>query len=206
MSKTTIKKLSYLLIEMGEGGLPTDDSRMNYRVAKEYIVNSLGYFLRRKLFEDAQNADSDYLGNSVSKEVEVKYDSDGRYYYIDTLGESVDFGTNMRAYSVSSNNPHSRWSITYVPITKQEMFAQRGLKNIPDVIQFYKQGDKLIFMNGDMTGINKVNLSQSNVIPTDDDSEVPSDIGNLILQDAYKTAYPELMVERDRVNDGEPNN
>lgn len=206
MSKTTVKKLAYLLIEMGEGGIPTDDSRMNYRVAKEYIVNSLGYFLRRKLFEDAQNADNDYLGNTVSKEVDVKYDSENRFYYIETLGESVDFGTNMRAYSVSSGNPHSRWSITFVPITNQEMFSQRGLKNIPDVIQFYKQGDKLIFMNGDMGAIDKIQLTQSNVIPSDDDSEVPADIGNLILQDAYKTAYPELMVERDRINDGEPIN
>src|SRR5690625_7270348 len=103
---------------MGEGGLPTDDSRMNYMVAKEYIVNSLGYFLRRKLFEEAQNADSDYVGNSVSKEVEVKYDSDGKYYYIDTLGERVDFGTNMGAYFVRSKIPTRTCGKTNVPITK----------------------------------------------------------------------------------------
>lgn len=202
MSKT-IKELSYLLIEMVNGGIPTDDSKINYRVAKAYIKAATGFYLRARYWEEKRNGDDNYVGNSITKKVEVKYDEDSELYYIETFGESID--ESMRSYSVSPINPASRWSIKFVPITPQEFFNQSQLKaRIPNTIQYYKIGNRISFLNGEVGSNVSLNLTQRNVVPDGDDDQVPSDIETLVLERSYRLAFQEVSIQSDRDNNGVP--
>lgn len=203
MNKTTIRKLAYMLMEMESGGIPTDDQRLNYRTAKQYILSSVGWYLKQRLFEEKRFSEEHYTGNVVTKEVPVNYDSEGGYYYSDLLGESIDFG-GMRSYNITDTHLNDRWTTEYVPVTQQQFFANRHLFKIPNVVLFYRSGDKIVFAGTGMENTDKVMLTQSHVIPTNDDDEIPVDIGNIVLQDAYRTVYPELTVQRDNINDGSP--
>lgn len=201
---TTIKELSYLLLEMVNGGQPTDDSKINYRVAKAYIKSAVAYNMRRKFWEEKANSDDYYTGKTTTKEVEVKFDTESDSYYVDTLGESIDTG-GTRSFNILAKRPNSRWSLKFIPATPQEISAQRGLCDIPNVIQFYQLGDKLYFTNGDMEGVEKVKLTQHNLLPTDDDDQIPSDVAHDSLQMAYRLAYAEVATLSDRINDGVSN-
>lgn len=199
---TSIKELAYLLLDNVNGGIPTDDPRLNYRVAKAYITKTVAYHLRRKVFEEKNLSDEHYIGTPVTKTVPVK--KEGDVYYVESLGESVDLG-GMRSYAISSLNKVGRWSKKFVPITTQEASAQwLGLGNIPNVIQFYKDGDRLVFINGLVEDIDEVKLTQYNLLPKDDNDSVPSDIGQLALTDAIRLAIQEMSVPRDEDNNGTP--
>ena len=202
---TSIKRLSYLLLDMVNGGLPSDDSKINYRVAREHIRNAVAYQLRLRFFEEKNNSDSNYVGIPTSKEVEVKYDEDMGSYYVETLGESIDLG-GARSISISNLNRNSRWAMKFTGITLNEAFAQRGLTSLPNTIQYYLDGDKIYFMNGDVSDLPKVRLTQYNLLPKDDDSEIPSDIGGRALSEAFRIAMGEIQIPSDRSNDGVPNN
>ena len=199
---TSIKELTYLLLDNVNGGIPTDDARLNYRVAKAYITKTVAYHLRRKVFEEKNLSGEHYIGTPVTKTVPVK--KDGDVYYVETLGESIDLG-GMRSYSISSVNKVGRWSKKFVPITNQEASAQwMGLGHIPSVVQFYKDGDRLVFMNELVDDVDEVKLTQYNLLPKDDDDSVPSDIGQLALTDAIRLAIQEVSVPRDEDNNGTP--
>lgn len=200
----TIKELSYLLLDMVNGGQPTDDTRINYRVARAYIRNAVAFQLRRKWWEEKSASDEHYVGKSVSADQEVKYDEASDAYYIDTLGESIDAG-GMRSYSITSNKPNSRWALKFVGITKAERFNQRGLKHIPNVIQYYLDGDRIYFTNGDVSDLGTLKLSQYNLLPKDDEDSVPEDAGQEALNWAYRLAVAELTINQDRDNNGVPN-
>lgn len=200
----TIKELSYLLLDMVNGGQPTDDTRINYRVARAYIRNAVAFQLRRRWWEEKSASDEHYVGKSASADQEVKYDEASETYYIETLGESIDAG-GMRSYSITSNKPNSRWALKFVGITKAEKFNQRGLKNIPNVIQYYLDGDRIYFTNGDVGNLGTIKLSQYNLLPKDDDDSVPEDIGQEALNWAYRLAFAELSINQDRDNNGVPN-
>lgn len=202
---TTIKELTYLLLDMTSGGQPTDDTKLNYRTAKAYIKSAVAYNIRRRHWEDKANGDDYYTGKSTTKEQDVKYDEEQDAYYVESLGESIDTG-GMRSYSIFAKKPNSRWSIKFVPITLNELSAQRGLSNIPNVVQFYMMGDRLYFTNGSVEGVEKVKLTQSNLLPSDDDDSVVQDIAQQSLTDAYRLAMQEVGVVSDRVNDGTPLN
>ena len=197
---TSIKELAYLLLDNVNGGIPTDDAKLNYRVAKAYITKTVAYHLRRKVFEEKNLSDEHYIGTPVTKTVPVK--TDGDITYVETLGDSIDLG-GMRSYSISQVNKMSRWSKTFVPMTPQEASIQKfGLGNIPNVIQFYKDGDRLIFVNGLVEGIDEVKLTQYNLLPKDGSDQVPEDVGQLALTDAIRLAMQEISVPSDRSNDG----
>lgn len=198
---TTIKELTYLLIDMSEGGQPTDDARLNYRVAKAYIKSAVAYQLRKRWFEDKNNSDENYIGKTTTKDAELIYDEEEDSYYIETLGESIDMG-GMRSYSVTSKKSNSRWAIRFVPITLSEWFSQKGLIRIPNVIQYYLKGDRLYFTNGIPEDLDIVQLTQSNLLPSDDDDSVPADVGQEALRYAWMLAYPEVSMPTDRENDG----
>lgn len=200
----TIEKLTYMLMEMPEGGIPTDDARLNYRVAKEYIKNAVGYYLKKKLFEDKNSDEGDYLGNEVTNTVEVKEDPEMLALYVDLLGESVDFGGSMKAYELYFKNLHNNWSCVFVPIKRSQVQVYKRMLPVPNVITYYKDGKRLVFIGGVKEG-DKLELTQKNVIPSKDTDSLPREIGNQVLDMAYKTLYPELVVERDRNNDGVPN-
>lgn len=201
---TTIKELTYLLLDMTSGGQPTDDTKLNYRTAKAYIKSAVAYHLRRRHWEEKANGDDYYTGKSTTKEQEVKYDEEQDAYYIESLGESIDTG-GMRSYSIFAKKPDSRWSIKFVPITLNELSAQRGLCDIPNVVQFYMMGDRLYFTNGSVDGLDTVKLTQSNLLPSDDDDSVVDDIASESLQMAYRLALAEISTISDRINDGSPN-
>lgn len=206
MSKTTIKKLTYLLMEVPEGGLITDDARLNYRVAREYVRAGVAQALRQKLLEDKNySEDRDYLGNSVTEVKEVKEDPEKNYLYVDNIGESVDFGGSMKKYGLSFNNLHNRFGCTFVPLTRNQVQVHKNMKRVPNVITYYEDGDKLVLIGGVEEG-DKISVTQSNVIPDNDDAPIPSDIGNKALELAYRTAYPHITMTRDINNDGVPNN
>lgn len=197
----TIREITYALLDMVNGGLPTDDSKINYRVAEIYAKSGVAFTLRKRWFEEKNSSDENYIGKSVSKEQEVKYDNEDDSYYIGTLGESLDMG-GMRSFSISSKKRNSRWSLKFVPVTSSEYFNQKGLCNIPNVIQYYLDGDKLRFTNGSVEGIESVMLSQSNLLPSDPDDSVPDDIVDESLNRAYRLAYAEIVINSDRLNDG----
>lgn len=201
----TVKELAYALLEMVNGGMPTDDSKINYRVARLHIRNGLGFYLRRKNFEESNQSESNYTSesNSITKAVEVKSDPESGLQYVDLIGESVDLG-GMRSYSLSSTNPLSRWSIKFVPITKNELFVQGYLPNIPDVIQFYKDGNRL-YLRG-YTSDATLSLTQKNVISDDDDDEIPSDLAQPALEHAYRLAMGIVQIPSDKDNNGVSNN
>lgn len=202
---STIKELSYLLLDMVNGGLPTDDSKINYRVAKAYVKNAVGYFLRRRYWEDKANSEDNYVGSTVTKKQEVKYDENLDQYYVEVLGESIE--DTMKSYSISSQNVNSRWAVRFAPISEQELFNQSFLKaRIPNLVQFYKRGGKLYFTNNVPEGLGLVVLSQSNVIPSNDDDSVPSDIASDAIDRAYRQVYAEIVINSDRFNDGVPQN
>ena len=69
---TSIKELAYLLLDNVNGGIPTDDAKLNYRVAKAYIAKTVAYHLRRKVFEEKNLSDEHYIGTPVTKTVPVK--------------------------------------------------------------------------------------------------------------------------------------
>lgn len=199
----TIKELAYLLLDMSEGGQPTDDSKLNYRVAKAYVKSAVAYQLRRRWFEEKNASDENYIGKTTTKEADVIYDEEEDAYYIETLGESIDMG-GMRSYSITSKKANSRWSLRFVPITLSEWFAQKGLIRIPNVIQYYLKGDRLYFTNGIPEGVDVVQLTQSNLLPSDDDDSVSADIAQEALRYAWMLAYPEVSIPTDRENDGVP--
>ncbi len=66
-------------------------------------------------------------------------------------------------------------------------------------------GDRLYFTNGSVDGLETVKLTQSNLLPSDDDDSVSSDVASESLQMAYRLAYAEVATLSDRVNDGVPN-
>ena len=200
----TIKELSYLLMDMVNGGQPSDDSRINYRVARAYIRNAVAFQIRRKLWEEKGASDEHYVGKHVTADQKVKYDEASDRYYIETLGESIDSG-GMRSYSISGSKPNSRWSVKFVGITKSELFNQKGLINIPNVIQYYIDSDRIYFTNGDVSKLGTVKLSQYNLLPKDDEDSVPEDIGQEALNNAYRLAFAELSINQDRDNNGVPN-
>ena len=199
----TIKELSYLLLDQVNGGLPSDDGKINYRVAKAYIKTAVAYYLKRKIFEEANNSEEYYTSesNATTKTVPVKLDPETGLNYIELLGESIDLG-GMRSYSISSANPLSRWSIRFVPITQNEVFTQSVLPNVPDVIQFFKKGDRLYFRG--ITNEEELSLTQRSLLPSNDEDDIPEDIGVLALEHAYKLVYPEIALRSDRANDGVP--
>ena len=205
MATNSIKELSYLLIELVNGGIPTDDSKINYKIARAHIRNAVGFYLRARFWEEKRNSDENYSSNISTKQVEVKYDEDSELYYVDTLGESID-GGGMSSFNISPLNPNSRWAIKYVPVTPQELFNQSLLKaRIPNTVQYYKLGDKLFFTNADAGGTKNVILSQANVIPTDDnDSAIPEDIKTPVLERAYRVVMNLPNTQSDRDNDGVP--
>lgn len=204
-TNTNIKRLSYLLLDMVNGGLPTDDSKINYRVAREHIRNAVAYQLRLRFFEEKNNSDSNYIGIPTSKEVEVKYDEDMGSYYVETLGESIDLG-GARSISISNLNRNSRWAMKFTGITLNEAFAQRGLTSLPNVVQYYLDGDRVYFTNADISGLEKVRLTQYNLLPKDDEADIPSDIAGRALTEAFRIAMGEIQIPSDRSNDGVPNN
>lgn len=191
---------------MPEGGLQTDDARMNYRVAKEFIKAGLAQAMRQKLIEDKNNSeDRNYLGNSVTEIKEVKEDEDRMYLYVDTIGESIDFGGNMQKYGLSFVNLHNRFGCMFVPITSNQIQVHKNMRRVPNIIPYYEDGDKLVFIGGVEEG-DEISITQRNVIPNDDDTEIPSDLGSRALDIAYRLAYPLVSVNRDNNNDGVPNN
>lgn len=200
---TTIKELTYLLLDMSEGGSPTDDAKLNYRTSKAFIKSAVAYQLRKRWFEDKNNSDENYIGKTSSKDAKVNFDEEEDAYYIETLGESMDMG-GMRSYSITQKKANSRWSFKFVPITLAEWFSQRGLPNIPNVIQYYFKGDRLYFTNGLVDDLDIVKLTQYNVLPSDDEDNVPSDVGQEALQMAWRLAYPEIALQSDRDNNGVP--
>lgn len=209
-NKTTIRKLTYMLIEMSEGGTQTDDAKLNYRVAREHIRNAVARSLKEKLFEDRNaqrqdDSDEEYLGNDVSKEVEVKYDSEGSYLYVDMLGESVDFGGSMKSYSLYFKNTHNTWGCLFVPLNRKQISIYKNLPQVPNTIPYYKEGDRIIIVGGLSEG-DKLMLNQKNVIPNDDDDALPTEIGSKALRMAWESVYPEVQMPMDRNNDGIPNN
>lgn len=193
-----------MLIDMVNGGQPTDDSKLNYRVAKAYIKNAVAFNMRRRYWEEKANGEEYYTGKTTTKEVELQYDENADSYFVETLGESIDTG-GMRSFNILGKKPNSRWSIKFVPITLQEMSAQRGLCNIPNVIQYYLLDDRLYFTNGDVEGLDPIKLTQSNLLPSDDDDSVAPDIGHDSLNMAYRLAFAEVAINSDRINDGIPN-
>lgn len=201
----TIKELSYLLLDMVNGGQPSDDTRINYRVARAYIRNAVAFQIRRKWWEEKSASDEHYVGKSTTSDQEVKYDEASDMYYIETLGESIDAG-GMRSYSITGNKPNSRWSLKFVGITKSERFNQMGLRNIPNVIQYYIDSDRIYFTNGDVSKMGTLKLSQYNLLPKDDDDSVASDIAQQSLIEAYRLAMQEVGVASDRDNNGVPLN
>lgn len=199
-----IKQLTYLLLEQVNGGIPTDDSKFNYRVAKAFVLSAVAFLLKKKAFDEANQSEGNYTSesNSVTKTVDVKTDEDTGLKYVELLGESIDLG-GMRSYSISSKNPFGRWNIKFVPITRNEVFMQSMLPNVPDVVQFYKEDNRL-YLKGDISEV-KLQLTQKSLLPSDDDDNIPEDISAPALEYAYKLAYPELTFKSDRANDGVPN-
>src|SRR5690606_17929761 len=102
-----------------------------------------------------------------------------------------------RSYSISGSKPNSRWSFKFVGITKNELFNQKGLVNIPNVIQYYIDSDRIYFTNGDVSNMGTVKLSQYNLLPKDDEDSVPEDIGQQALNNAYRLAFAELTINQD---------
>lgn len=202
INKTSIRKLTYLLMEMPEGGIPTDDARLNYRVAREHILNAVSYFLKGKLMEDSKLTE-DYLGESVYKDVEVQENEYGEKF-VELFGESITFGEDMNAYELTPKRMNSRWSQDFYPITREQARLQKRLKDVGGVIFYYKEGNKLMIL-GDVQEGEVFTLGQKNVIPTDDDGELPAEIGSRVLRDAFQTLFPELEARRDNSNDGIPN-
>lgn len=206
MSKTTIRKLSYLLMEIPEGGLHTDDARLNYRVAREYVRNGLAAAMRQKLLEDKNNTeDRNYLGISSTETKTVKEDPEKNYLYVDTLGESIDFGGNMQKYGLSFGSLHNRFGCMFVPLTRNQVQIHKNMRRVPNIITYYEDGDKLVLVGGVSEG-DEISVTQSNVIPNNDDAEIPSDVGSRALENAYRSAYPHIVMQRDINNDGVPNN
>lgn len=193
-------------MEVPEGGLVTDDARLNYRVAREYVRGGVAQALKQKLLEDKNNSDDrDYLGTSVTEVKQVKEDSDRNYLYVDLIGESIDFGGNMQKYGLAFDNMHNRFGCMFVPLSKNQVQIHKNMKRVPNIIPYYEEGSKLVFIGGVEVG-DEISVTQSNVIPDNDDAEIPSEIGNKALELAYRTAYPHMNMPRDINNDGVPNN
>lgn len=193
-------------MEVPEGGLVTDDARLNYRVAREYVRGGVAQALKQKLLEDKNNSDDrDYLGTSVTEVKQVKEDSDRNYLYVDLIGESIDFGGNMQKYGLAFDNMHNRFGCMFVPLSKNQVQIHKNMRRVPNIIPYYEEGSKLVFIGGVEVG-DEISVTQSNVIPDNDDAEIPSEIGNRALELAYRTAYPHMNMPRDINNDGVPNN
>lgn len=203
--KTTIKELSYLLMDMVNGGLPSDDSKINYRVAKTYIKLAVAEGLRRGWFEDKNNSEQHYVGSTVSKEVDVVFDNEKKSAFVETLGESNSLD-GARAYNISDPHINSMWSRTFVPITLNQRFSQSKLVPIPNTVQYYEMDGKLYFRGGTVCKGDKLVLTQRNVVPSNDDDSLPSWVGRTALNEAYRLAYAEIAINSDRINDGVPNN
>lgn len=204
---STIKELSWQLIEMANGGMPTDDSKLNYRIARAHVRDAVAYLLKEKIFQHYNSSEDHYIpdSNSISKEVELKHDSESGLSYVETIGESIDL-TGMRNYQLSFANIAHRWKKKFVPISRQEVFLQTFLTNIPDVVQFYKEGDRLYLIGNILTdGGESLMLTQKNVVPKDDDDPVPVDIASQSLERAYRSVYPEISAQQDRDNNGVDN-
>lgn len=205
MEKLTIKQMAYLLIDKVNGGMPTDDSKINYRIAKAYILDATAYFLRKRYWEEKKNSDENYSSNITTKQVDVKYDEDNEQYYVDVLGESIDTG-GMSSYSISALNPTGRWALTFVPVKPEELFNQ-GLmkKRIPDTVQYYKVGDRLVFTNMASIDQKPVLLSQANLLPNSDEDALPRDIGLESVSRAWRE-YMGKDSNQDRDNNGVSSN
>lgn len=189
-----------------DGGLPADDSRYTYKELRLYVRSAIAIGLKQNFYENLNSDEYRYGADniSVTSKVEVKYEDATGLNYIDAPTETISVAGN-RLTSISSPNPFARYAITYVPIRQEELIHVRNQPSIPCVIMFYRDGNKLYFLNGEVKD-KEVKLTQKYTIPEDDNTElsIPEDIENGII-DIARRLILNPVIPSDRNNDGVPN-
>lgn len=198
-----ISELRDLVWRNLEGGFIPDDTRFTKREITVYVRSGIAQALKENMFELLNNSEFKYFsGYGKSSQKEVKVDEEG-VQYIDSPDKSLAIG-GMRNYNISDPNPFSRWATIYVAIRPEEVTVQKLQANIPNVIQYTIKDNKILFFNG-IVKTDKVNLTQTLVIPDsdDDDFDIPEEVVSRAITIAIGLAERELKVT-DRTIDGTP--
>lgn len=190
-----------------EGGDIPDDSRFSEAELEKYIRGGLAQAMKQSFYEQL-NVDSYRYGDdsiSITYTVPVLKDT-GEYGilpYITLPADSISI-PGGRSIDITDANPVSRNATTYLPQRVEEVFVGKFQPQVPCVVLYYMEGDKVVFFNGTV-GSDEVRVRQRYAIPKDKDQELnfPQDFQNVILAEAIRLCNSEIKPQ-DRANDGVP--
>lgn len=206
---TTLKKLTYRVWRILEGGDIPDDSRFRYDEIKDHIRASVFTALKSNYFEGRNDEDGYKYGNdsvTVDSIVTTKHDDSMGIAYIDVEEASIAVPAVNRMLSITDLNPYSRGSKMYIPVRSEERFTGQLQPPIPGTILYERTGGKVYFYNEIIKAGCEVRLRQKYVVKDEDDSplNLPLEYEAQIVDTVTRLLDREIRM-RDISNDGSPN-
>lgn len=205
---STLKTLTYRAWRILEGGDIPDDSRFRYKEVRDHVRAAVAYALKQNYFESRNDEDGFKYGDdtiTTVADVTTQEDTETGLVYITVGGDAVSVPAANRMLSIQEPNPYSRWAKTYIPVRSEERFVGQLQPDIPCVILYERNGDRITFYNGLVEAGEKLRLLQKYTITDDDDAELnlPSEYELQVVDSVTRLLDREIRLA-DRENNGVP--
>jgi len=204
----TTEEIIYALWRKLEGGFIPDDSKYTYRELRLYARGAIAETLRQDYFNQLNADEYRYAGDSIAVKYKltVSTDVDSGLKMITLPQTQVNVPAGLRNVNITSLNPVSLLSTTFIPVRVEEVFVGELQDPIPCVVLYYQEGDQITFYNGDFDDA-QVRVSQKYSLPSSDTADIGVSEETLpsiltIAQRLLQTG----MLPSDKVNDGAPTN
>lgn len=205
---STLKTLTYRAWRILEGGDIPDDNRFRYKEVRDHVRAAVAYALKQNYFESRNDEDGFKYGDdtiTTVTDVITQEDTETGLIYVTVEGDAVSVPAANRMLSIQDPNPYSRWAKTYIPVRSEERFVGQLQPDIPCVILYERNGDRITFYNGLVEAGEKLRLLQKYTITGDDDAELnlPSEYELQVVDSVTRLLDREIRLS-DRQNDGVP--
>lgn len=198
----TVRDLTFRLWRRLENGDIPDDSRFTYKELSGYIKSAIAGALKANFFENLNANEYRYAGDFTKTTPKTVDTDDNGLQYVNIPYSTIKVPNNNRFLSITSTNPVSRFSVNYIPMREEEVFVAKLQPDVPGVVLFYTQQDKIFFYNNNVSDTT-VNVHQKYTIPNDDDADIGlTESENQIIEAALRLLGQPTISDRD--NNGVP--
>jgi len=206
---STLRELTYRCLRILEGGDIPDDSRFRYKEVRDHVRSAVAYALKQNYFEGRNDEDGFKYGDdtiTTVSELTTEEDSSTGLVYITIAGDAVSVPAASRMLSITDPNPYSKWAKQYIPVRSEERFVGQLQPDIPCVILYERNGDRITFYNNLVEAGQKVRVAHKYTITDDDNADLnlPSEYELQIVDSVTRLLDREIRLS-DRQNDGVPN-